>query len=58
MDMAAGPLIRTIPIPPSPGGVEIAAIVSSRLLRVVVRCLLVSPDNVFARSVSLEGIFL
>jgi len=28
---ASGPLRRTIPIPPSPTGVEIAAIVSSRL---------------------------
>lgn len=36
METALAPLIRTIPMPPSPGGVEIAAIVSSRLFRVVV----------------------
>jgi hypothetical protein len=28
MEVAAGPLSRTMPMPPRPGGVEIAAIVS------------------------------
>lgn len=46
MGIAEGPLILTIPMPPSPGGVEIAAIVSSRLLRVAVCCLLIGSDDV------------
>ena len=41
IDIARGPLMRTIPMPPSPGGVEMAAIVSSRLLRIGVFRLLV-----------------
>lgn len=54
MDMAAGPVIRTIPIPPSPGGVEIAAIVSSRLFFVAVLCLLIRADSVL---IGLDEVF-
>jgi hypothetical protein len=45
--MAFGPLNRTMPIAPSPGGVEIAAMVSSGFLDVTGHALAL-PANAFA----------
>ena len=39
MDAACGPLRRTIPMPPRPGGVEMAAIVSATVSGAAIRCI-------------------